>query len=56
MDNKDWSDSADVQADLSLHWAHTSESMFFHNAAHIEVLSTILCTVNSLSWSPRDAL
>ena len=34
-DNEDWSDCADVQADLSLHWAHMSEATYSHVAAQI---------------------
>ena len=35
-DSEDWSDWADAQADLSLHWAHRSFCWFCHVAAHIE--------------------
>ena len=34
MDDDDWSDREDVQADLSVHWAHNWKSMFSENAAH----------------------
>ena len=34
-DNKDWSDWADAQAELSLLWALMSESPFFNVADHI---------------------
>ena len=33
--SEDWSDMADAQADLSLHWAHNSFCLFCHVAAHI---------------------
>ena len=33
--SEDWSDRADAQADLSLHWAHSSFCWFCHAAAHI---------------------
>ena len=32
-ENEDWSDCADVQADLSLLWTHISEGTFSHVAA-----------------------
>ena len=34
-DSKDWSDCADVQADLSLRWAHMTFCWFCHEAAQI---------------------
>ena len=34
-DSKDWSDWADAQADLNLHWAHMPFCWFCHEAAHI---------------------
>ena len=33
MDNED-SDCVDAQADMSLHWVHMSEGMFYPVAAH----------------------
>ena len=35
VDGKDWSDCMDVQADLSLCWAHLSFCRFCHALAHI---------------------
>ena len=35
VDNEDWSDCLDVQADLSLSWVHMSEGTFSHVAAQI---------------------
>ena len=32
--SKDWSDWTDIQADLSLRWAHMPFCWFFHEAAH----------------------
>ena len=37
-DNEDWSDCADAQADLSLHWAHMSDSTFSHVTAQMSSL------------------
>ena len=34
-DSEDWSDWADVQADLSLRWAHMPFCWFCHEAAHL---------------------
>ena len=36
-----WSDWADAQADLSLHWAHRSFCWFRHEAAHIKLTNHI---------------
>ena len=33
--SEDWSDWTDVQADLSLRWAHISFCLFCHEAAHL---------------------
>ena len=37
VDSEDWSDWADAQADLSLHWAHMPFCWFCHEAAHLFV-------------------
>ena len=39
VDNENWSDCVDIQADMSLHWAHISEGTFFHTAAHFLLCS-----------------
>ena len=43
-DNEDWSDCADAQADLSLHWTHMSEGTFSHVTAQNDysILSSYL--------------
>ena len=35
-DNKNGSDCAEVQADLTLHWTHMSKGTFSHDAAQIK--------------------
>ena len=48
-DSEDWSDWADAQADLSLHWAHMPFCWIFHEAAHLGVnCITHLCLVEIL--------
>ena len=50
-DSKDWSDWADAQADVSLHWAHRSFRWFCCVAAHILIACTIEVEVGILSGS-----
>ena len=50
---KDWSDWADAQADLSLHWAHISFCWFCHKAAQLLSAHLLrICTVLiwAMSW------
>ena len=47
VDNEDWSDCANMQADLSVHWVHMSECPLSHVTQMIPV-----SMVNVLSW-PR---
>ena len=59
-----WSDWADAQADLSLHWAHMSFCWFWHEAAHLQkndrakhkIIKGFLAVRPSLPWSMQNAV
>ena len=40
-DSEDWSDWADAQVDLSLHWMHIPFCWFYHEAAHFIFAITV---------------
>ena len=53
-DSKDWSDWADAQADLSLHWLHMSFCWFCHALAHISFRPTYFICLAQNEWNKPD--
>ena len=53
-DTEDWSDWADAQADLSLHWSHISFCWFCHEAAHFN--HAVICILVTSSQPEIHAI